>query len=231
MRYFRFSVAAAFTVLATGFVFNGLALPAPKTPQKAEAAQTKPEISWGQPDVSGLQLGIYQTKPNSTIFCIIRNQGTEKIRFSDYYLDWGAPNGISFWARPIGKEDATWTKLASSGFYTNVSRGLGPHEKNRITLLPGRKYLTRLFFSSMNSTWPVDFEQSSRFVSPFAYIWPAQWSGAVEFKIEQELPNFDGDAKDLWEGRLTSGVLEGDVDEIRRLQAQALEHQKAFKKK
>ena len=200
---------------------------AQQAPEKAQVPETKRNIRWGKADSSGLQIGVWQNEKGLDIFCLIRNVGAKKVRFSDLTLEFPQKEEVRVLARPVGK-DADWTELGGSGFYISLARGLGPTEKNRITLLPGAEYLTRRNYSGSITKWPADYTQSSRWISPYDYIWPAQWKGAVEFKIEQELPNFDANAKDLWAGTLASGVLQADVDEIRRRQLQVFELQLAF---
>ena len=127
----------------------------------------------------------------------------------------------SIWARPAGAKTA-WVRLAPNSLaFPVLGRGLGPTPANRILLAPGESYLSRDNTLRPPPEIAANFAQSSFASALYHFAWPAEWHGRVEYKVGQRLPNFGSDSK-LWAGTLESGVVETDVEEIRRVTAETL---------
>src|SRR5688572_16970333 len=65
------------------------------------------QLAWGDRDISGLELGVWQVPGTMTLLCDIRNQGNDSIRYNLCFL--GQQEAISIYARPIGAGE--WKRI------------------------------------------------------------------------------------------------------------------------
>ena len=222
---------AAFLLVAMG-VFSS-PLWAQQAPDKTQDAETKRDIRWGEVDSSGLRLGVFRLDGKPTIFCVIENAGENPVTFNDYFL--GYSEAISIQARPKGTQ--TWLKILEQNG-TKLYKSAGPAETNKIVLAPHQYYRSPkdyFVIGSPNTSFADsqkfkqqlakldvlkrESEGSSFWFNIYDYNWPEKWSGTIEFKIRQKLPNFN--LPNQWQGELESGILEADAAEIRSLAIRA----------
>jgi len=219
---------AAFLFMSVGMIHAPLW--AQQAPEKAQVPETKREIRWGKTDESGLRLGIFQVEKDSAIFCVLENAGENPIIFNDYYL--GYFEAVSIQVRLKGTEN--WVKLPSQPLW-KLYNSAGPSQVNRITLAPHQHHRGHYYYRVLNAppvvTLPYvrkitperlkelrassetlkrrESERSSFWIYAQEYAWPTEWKGTIEFKVQQEFPNFG--FPDQWKGELESGILEVDA--------------------
>ena len=219
-------------LVATGVTSSPLW--AQQAPEKTQNAQTKRDIRWGKTEDSGLRMGAVQLHGEPTLFCVIENAGENPVSFNDYFL--GYSEAISVQARPKGTDK--WIEiLRSSG--TQLYKSAGPSQENSVALAPHHIYLppqkeerfvdlettnTALNLGmSKEDVARINFlereSKRSSFLVETKYEWPEEWSGVIEWKVRQKLPNFG--IPNQWQGELESGILEADAAEIRALAKRA----------
>ena len=218
-------LALAFLVVTAAFPALGRAQEGASSKPTAPVPQaTQSEASWGEVDLSGLQLGAWQLQPQSPlILCVIRNQGQKSVAVNLGTL--GEWDYVSVLARPAG--NTKWQRLT---WKWRTNEGIGPSTYKVVDLSP-QQQLSEVLVSNR---WRYDTSTSSSFLltparSPssnrtftfppapalpphtftlglFSLDWPVQWTGTVELRVEQSL--WSDKQRPSWEGTLSSGVLQ-----------------------
>ena len=238
---------ATFVLASMGFGCS--LLWAQQAPEKTQAPEVKRDVRWGEVDNSGLRLGIFRVEEDSATFCVLENAGEKPVTFNDYYL--GYFEAISIQARLKGTEE--WIRLPSAPF-DRLYNSAGPSQINNFTLAPHQHHRGQHYYRVLNAPPPVispsirtltpaefkeiqaiselwkkrSSERSSFLIYAGDFNWPTNWSGTVEFKVQQEFPNFN--VSNQWQGEIESGILEADaakmVAERARLQTRYEQRQK-----
>ena len=209
-------------------------LQAQQVPKKTQFPETKRDIRWGKTDDSGLRMGAVQLDGEPTIFCVIENTDEKPVSFNDYFV--GYSEAISIQARPKGTEK--WIEILRRPG-TGLYKSAGPSQENSVSLAPHHIYLpphkdgrvvgsespyTALNLGLSKEQFArINFLEQESERSSFRvetnYDWPTNWSGTIEVKVRQKLPNFG--IANQWQGELESGILEADAAEIRSLAIRA----------
>lgn len=159
------------------------------TSNAAEIDQSENE-RWGD-SVDGLRMAARGKAGESMLWCVIRNHGSQPVRYSDYLL--GYFECVSLLARPVGSTN--WTKLPQRGHYVQSA---GASARNVHVLgaeenMPPPDNWPKPKAAGMSYSFSVDFAN---------FHWPETWRGDLEVVVVQALGN-DG-SKGTWIGRLSS---------------------------
>ncbi len=185
------------------------AKPRPVRYEDPIGAPSRPKkLAWGPAAPAGLKMGAHRPAGWSDVWCVIRNRGDRKVRYSDYFVGyWGA---LTVEARPTGSKK--WSELKRRDAKGLDVKSAGASQSNVHVLEPGEEVPFYRWGRKHGKLLPAGRRYSFS-VSLGAYQWPASWKGDVEVRISQRL-GWDG-SKNTWKGSLTSAVLVVPVKEAR----------------
>lgn len=160
-------------------------------------------LEWG-PVCNGLQMAAWRNPGETRVYCVIRNQSEQSIRYNHYGL--GHWEFVTVYARPAGTNE--WLKLPIRDRDNRPRVGCIP--PNVRILLPEKK----MYPQYKEGVTPLPPRNYTFSVNLLDFIWPESWKGEIEIRITQRLYRY---GSDTWSGDIESPILRISMDEIQDL--------------